>query len=444
MQSQNQQSEQSNKQHKAQDSSIVQINNKEVDVTHEDFKSDDNSLDVNYKDFNLCVTRQFLKRDHKFKRRMLQRIINVKLNRINNETEHDAVIKMFCLYFQRIEMRKTFDMKDQEFFQRIEIELSVNILEHDVSVVVCTLINFDTTMLKKFKEDHTVIQKVARVKNVKIFITMTHSNDLMHMFNDDEQLWSTKENIKNNCFAHYINRSLFEHLIMLEYSHMLLTQQYHAILIIDDIIFTVWYKAQMQFSVNSSLWLNMIIAIIVLKSFCEIEWSLTFLNVNEINIRINAFQFKQNEIEVIVTIELVKIYAEVKISVKNIVILTKYTAQVQLLKRNLVSDSKVQNVEVYMIDSFQDEEASIIILCMMRIRKLDFMSQFNCLLNVCNHACDLFVMLCNYDELQHDYIHNLHMIQHVQNLFLINEVYEKYFSQQEFIDFMKTERQFQE
>ncbi len=34
------------------------------------------------------------------------------------------------------------------------------------------------------------------------------------------------------------------------------------------------------------------------------------------------------------------------------------------------------------------------------------------------------------------------MIQHVQNLFLINEVYKKYFSQQEFIDFMKTERQF--
>ncbi len=48
-------------------------------------------------------------------------------------------------------------MKDQEFFQRIEIELSVNILEYDVSAVVCTLINFDTTMLKKFKEDHTVI-----------------------------------------------------------------------------------------------------------------------------------------------------------------------------------------------------------------------------------------------------------------------------------------------
>jgi len=149
-------------------------------------------------------------------------------------------------------------------------------------------------------------------------------------------------------------------------------------------------------------------------------------------------------IKVIVAIELVKIYAEVEISVKNIIILTKYTAQVQLLKKSLVSDSKVQNVEVYMIDSFQDEEASVIILCMMRIRKLNFMSQFNCLLTVCNHACNSFVMLCNYDELQHDYVCNLHMIQHVQNLFLINEVYEKYFSQQEFIDFMKTERQFQE
>ncbi len=149
-------------------------------------------------------------------------------------------------------MRKTLNMKDQEFFQRIEIELSVNILEHDVSAVVCTLINFNTTMLKKFKEDHTVIQKVMKVENAKIFIAMTHSNDSMHMFND-EQLWLTKKDIKNNCFTHYINRSLFKHLIMLKYFHMLLTEQYRAILIINDIVFTVWYKAQMQFSVDSSL-----------------------------------------------------------------------------------------------------------------------------------------------------------------------------------------------
>ena len=171
---------------------------------------------------------------------------------------------------------------------------------------------------------------------------------------------------------------------------------------------------------------------------------MTFLNINEINIKIDASQFKQNEIEVIVAIELVKIYAEVEIFVKNIVILTEYIAQVQLLKRSLISDSKVQNVEAYMIDSFQDEEASVIILCMMRIKKLDFMSQFNHLLTVCNHAYNSFIILCNYDELQHDYACNLHMIQHVQNLFSINEVYKKYFSQQEFIDFMKTERQFQE
>jgi len=126
---------------------------------------------------------------------------------------------------------------------------------------------------------------------------------------------------------------------------------------------------------------------------------LTFLNINEIDIRVNASQFKQNEIEVIIAIKLVKIYIEVEIFIKNIIILMKYTAQVQLLKRSLVSDLKVQNVEAYIIDSFQDKEASVIILCMMRIRKLDFMFQFNCLLTVCNHACDSFVVLCNYDEL---------------------------------------------
>jgi len=97
-----------------------------------------------------------------------------------------------------------------------------------------------------------------------------------------------------------------------------------------------------------------------------------------------------------------------------------------------------------MIDFFQDKEASVIILCIMRIKKLDFMSQFNCLLTVCNYACNSFIVLCNYDELQHDYAYSLHMIQHVQNLFSINEVYKKYFSQQEFIDFMKTKHQFQE
>jgi len=70
-QSQSQQSEQSDKQHKTQDSSIVQINNEEVDVTHEDFKSDDNSLNVNYEDLNFHVTHQSLKWDHEFKRCML-------------------------------------------------------------------------------------------------------------------------------------------------------------------------------------------------------------------------------------------------------------------------------------------------------------------------------------------------------------------------------------
>ncbi len=128
---------------------------------------------------------------------------------------------------------------------------------------------------------------------------------------------------------------------MLKYFHMLLTEQYHAIFIINDIVFTVWYKVQMQFSVDSLLWFNMTITIIVLKNFCKIKWSLIFLNINKIDIRVNASQFKQNEIEVIVAIKLVKIYTEVKIFIKNIIIFMKYIAQVQILKRSLVSNLKV-------------------------------------------------------------------------------------------------------
>ncbi len=40
-------------------------------MIHEDFKNDENSFNINYEDFNFYVTRQFLKRDHKFKRCML-------------------------------------------------------------------------------------------------------------------------------------------------------------------------------------------------------------------------------------------------------------------------------------------------------------------------------------------------------------------------------------
>ncbi len=48
----------------------------------------------------------------------------------------------------------------------------------------------------------------------------------------------------------------------------------------------------MRFLINFLFRLNMIIVIIILRRFYEIKRLLTFLNVNKINIRINAFQFK--------------------------------------------------------------------------------------------------------------------------------------------------------
>ncbi len=48
----------------------------------------------------------------------------------------------------------------------------------------------------------------------------------------------------------------------------------------------------MRFLINFLFRLNMIIIIIVLRRFYEIKRLLIFLNVNEINMRINASQFK--------------------------------------------------------------------------------------------------------------------------------------------------------
>ncbi len=84
----------------------------------------------------------------------------------------------------------------------------------------------------------------------------------------------------------------------------------------------------MRFLIDFLFRLNVIIVIIVLRRFYEIKRSLTFLNVNEINIKVNASQFKQNEIKIIIIIKLVKIYVKVKIFIKNIIIFTKYIIQV--------------------------------------------------------------------------------------------------------------------
>ncbi len=48
----------------------------------------------------------------------------------------------------------------------------------------------------------------------------------------------------------------------------------------------------MRFLINFLLRLNMIIVIIVLRRFCEIKRLLTFFNVNKINMKVNASQFK--------------------------------------------------------------------------------------------------------------------------------------------------------
>lgn len=94
----------------------------------------------------------------------------------------------------------------------------------------------------------------------------------------------------------------------------------------------------------------MTIVIIVLSSFYEINRFLTFLDVKKFIIRVDANRFKQNEIEVTVVTQLIVIYVDVEILIKNIVILTRYIAQIQLLKRILITQLQVQNVEAWTID----------------------------------------------------------------------------------------------
>lgn len=93
-----------------------------------------------------------------------------------------------------------------------ERELRKDILETDVCVVVCTTTISGDPLIQGFKADHVILQEAARLQSAEVFVGMPWAEDAttIHMSGDDEQLPPPQENVQENCFAPYLNRSLFD------------------------------------------------------------------------------------------------------------------------------------------------------------------------------------------------------------------------------------------
>ena len=141
--------------------------------------------------------------------------------------------------------------------------------------------------------------------------------------------------------------------------------------------------------------LNIEIVIKTLKQRYDILALATFLNTFEINKRIDVDKFKQNVKKLILTLKIARDLIQNEVSSKDIVMLTDYTTQKNLINRILMKHLIFNDVQAHIIDAFQEEEASIIIFNIVESDRLNFLKNFKRLLNVVNRAKDELIIICN-------------------------------------------------
>ncbi len=215
------------------------------------------------------------------------------------------------------------------------------------------------------------------------------------MSEDDEQLSSSQKNIQENCFTSYFNRFLFDKFMINDYFHQMFKKQYCIILILDNIISKIWYRDEVLFKINMTLYSNIILTTAVLNIFCNIAASIMFINVNSKINMIDVIKFKQNDIEVKIEFNLIVDYIKTEILLIDILLLISYSTQIALLKKKLMSDLQIKNVKTCMIDVYQEKEKSMIIFMMIEDTKIEFQFLSDHFLVECSRSRDSFVIIVN-------------------------------------------------
>ena len=82
-----------------------------------------------------------------------------------------------------------------------------------------------------------------------MFISLIYQREnIVHLFDNCEQLRFNYENMINNSFVLYINQSLMKRFLKLNYSYAFLNEQQHKILLLNNSIFKTFYYKKIQLS----------------------------------------------------------------------------------------------------------------------------------------------------------------------------------------------------
>ena len=183
-----------------------------------DFENAKKNIDLKLEQSIEKMTRRQKRENQQIRLRELK--TQLKFDTLFDESFRDSLLRKYSIFFMRLENEDSLNREKQKTFHVVETQLVKILLENDVCFVVCILVNVDIITLKQFKAHHTIVQEIERAKNDDIFIAMTQSseeNQTMHLSRDDEQLFLEEDNIKDNCFVVFINISLLERLVILEY-----------------------------------------------------------------------------------------------------------------------------------------------------------------------------------------------------------------------------------
>ena len=97
--------------------------------------------------------------------------------------------------------------------------------------------------------------------------------------------------------------------------------------------------------------------------------------------------------------KLVKRYVLKKIETSNIVILSKYLKQCDLLKRFVARDFIIAKIKILIIDVYHDKKSDFVIFFIAIAFKLNFMIFKNRVFVVCNWIKWEFAIIDNFNEL---------------------------------------------
>ena len=314
-------------------------------------------------------------------------------------------------YFRQILMGLELDGKAKAYYKFIRTQLIRELLYSRVQVVVTTIVNSDNSLLRPWSARHTIVQESELVDEPTMIIALAQSRmaGTVHLSGDPEQLRPQRVDPYINDFATFTNGSLFRRLLALGYRHSFLNEQYRTIPLLGNIISDVWYEGKIitkapQTRPNSNIVARVHGDLIAKgldpndtarrpQKFEQVKQPVLLLNVDSESKTIGHTKSKINIREAQLSVFLARNYVKAGVPAEDIVLLTGYQAQRQILCQLLFPEPTLTGIRISTIDGFLGQQASVVIMAFTGSDKLGFMAFHERLLVGFSRARDAFVAI---------------------------------------------------